>query len=116
MSNLQVILDQLQSLKAAELRAVIGEAKRLLARKPLYIREIAKPTPHGRHIYLYATWNENGKTLQKSLGRKREQPTNEEVAVEQETIASEFAHYGVYTRESIAFLRAMLAEGFYLAN
>lgn len=116
MNNLQTIFEQLQPLKAGELRAVIAEAKRLLARKPLYIREIGKPTSHGRYIYLYATWNEAGKTQQKSLGRKQEHPESQELAGEQEPVDSEFAHYGVYASEGIAFLRSMLAQGFYLAN
>ncbi|MEZ4731024.1 MAG: hypothetical protein R3E79_28215 [Caldilineaceae bacterium] len=116
MNDLQAIFAQLQSLKASELRAVISEAKRLLVRKPLYIREISKPTPNGRYIYLYATWNENGKTQQKSLGRKRELENDIVSAQEQDAVASEFADRGIYAAESVAFLRAMLTQGFYIAN
>lgn len=95
---------------------MIGEAKRLLARKPLYIREIGKPTPNGRYIYLYAAWNENGKTQQKSLRRKREFANDTVSAQEQDAVASEFADHGIYAAESVAFLYFTLAQGFYIAN
>lgn len=121
MNDIERVFEQLQPMKASELRAVIKEAKRLLARKPLYIREINKVTPHGRYVYMVATWNEDGKTLQKSLGRKRAQvdeqgPDKEGNVDESAAIISEFASRGIYAEDSITFLRTMLANGFYLAN
>lgn len=88
----------------------------MLARKPLYIREISKPTPNGRYIYLYATWNENGKTQQKSLGRKREVDDDTTSAQDHDAVSSEFADRGIYAAESVAFLHSMLEQGFYITN
>ncbi|MEZ4864265.1 MAG: hypothetical protein R3C14_23335 [Caldilineaceae bacterium] len=115
MDNVETILTQLQFLTARELRTVVAEAKRLLARKPLYIREFSKPTPNGRYTYLYATWNENGKTYQKSLGRKDVQ-ARAGLADTEQIVENEFAHRGIYALESILFLRGMVAKGFYIAN
>ena len=117
------ILDELSSLKASELRKVIAEARKLLARKPLYIREIVKATGGGRYTYLYATWQEEGRTRQKSLGRKVAEtddcvPTKHraDAAQPDSPAENEFARYGIYDPDSIAFLRSMLQQGYYIAN
>lgn len=107
-----MLQDQLKTMTAQELRAVIAEAKRLLQRKKLYIREITKPSAEGRNIYLYATWQENGKTRQKSLGRK---PLTENASVE--TVdANVFQAYGIRDPKSVAFLQSMLDKGYFIAN
>ena len=109
------VLAQLEHLDAKELRLVIKEAKMLLSRKPLYIRELGKPTAQGRTIYLYATWQEEGKTKQKSLGRKLS-PDELAQNIESENMPLEFKDYGLYSNESIVFVQSMLENGYYLAN
>lgn len=106
-----MIREQLETMNAQELRTVIEEAKKLLKRKKLYIRELGKPAADGHYIYLYATWQENGKTRQKSLGRKLERREDATPAP-----ANEFSGYGVTEESGIAFLREMIAEGYFLAN
>ena len=117
------ILNELRNLKASELRKVIAEAKKLLARKPLYIREIVKATGSGRYTYLYATWQEGGRTRQKSLGRKPAETDGrastqhrDDVAQPDNPAENEFARYGIYDPDSIAFLRSMLQQDYYIAN
>ena len=106
------IMEQLSTLTAVQLRRVILESKRLLKRKPLYIREIGKPTRNGRYIYLYATWQEDGKTKQKSLGRKTEALES----LKSEIANNPFEGRGIFGKASIEFLQKMLDAGFYLAN
>ncbi|MEM7128254.1 MAG: hypothetical protein AAF702_18120 [Chloroflexota bacterium] len=107
-----MILEQLKTLTAKELRGVIAEAKALLKRPKLYIREIAKPSAGGRIIYLYATWQEDGKTKQKSLGSKKTE-TTESLHSE---IEHDFRRYGIDDLESIKFLESMVTQGYFIAN
>ncbi|MEZ4676659.1 MAG: hypothetical protein R2932_20780 [Caldilineaceae bacterium] len=107
-----MVREELQTMNAQELRAVIDEAKQLLKRKKLYIREIGKPSGDGHHVYLYATWQEEGKTRQKSLGRKHEDFGNTGSANQ----SIKFRRYGVNDSGSIAFLEAMVERGYLLAN
>lgn len=107
-----MIKEQLQTLTAQELREVIDEAKQLLRRKKLYIREITKSSAEGRYIYLYATWQEDGKTRQKSLGRKAAHVK----MAESDTDGDKFGAYGIHDLDSVRFLESMMAQGYMLAN
>lgn len=107
-----MLKEELRTLTAPELREVIDEAKRLLKRKKLYIREITKPSAGGRYVYLYATWQEEGKTRQKSLGRK--ETTADGAAMM--AAENDFSKYGIYELGSVEFLESMVEQGYFIAN
>ncbi|MEM7332480.1 MAG: hypothetical protein AAF490_10330 [Chloroflexota bacterium] len=104
------LLNQLKSLNAKELREVVKEANRLLKRKKLYIREISKVSSQGRYLYLYATWQEEGKTKQKSLGRK----VNVESMEASAKVDNPFHKFGVVDLESIQFLQEMADNNYFI--
>lgn len=106
------LLNQLKTLNAKELREVVKEANKLLKRKKLYIREISKVSAQGRYLYLYATWQDGGKTKQKSLGRKVEVSQIEQ----SDSNENPFAKFGVMEPESIKFLQEMVEQGYFVTS
>ncbi|MCB0107871.1 MAG: hypothetical protein KDE53_18245 [Caldilineaceae bacterium] len=108
--------EQLKTMSAQELRTIIDEAKQLLKRKKLYIREIGKPSGDGHHVYLYATWQEDGKTRQKSLGRKQDGEAGNQAAPVQSDSPVDFSQYGISDATSVDFLLSMIDEGYFIAN
>ncbi len=95
--SLQTILDQLPELSSPDLKRIVIAANKLLKQPKLYLREIGKREGDRHYLYLYATWQEDGKTRQKSLGKKAE---------------ADDAPYGVGSAAALAFVEEKQAEGF----
>ena len=99
--SLTTILEELPSLKTPELKRIVIAANKLMKQPKLYLREIGKTDAGKQYFYLYATWQEDGKTRQKSLGRKVDGAVEEE-----------FGRFGISSRQSAEFLRQMQANGY----
>ncbi len=99
--TLQTILEELPALPTSALKRIAIEAERLMAQPKLYIRELGKSEGGEPFVLLVATWQEEGKTEKRILGRK-----------EVGSGSAEFADIGIADGEARQFLQAMQAKNY----
>lgn len=95
--SFESIMTALPQLSSAELKRIVISANKLLKQPKIYIRQIGKSDGGRHYTYLYATWQEGGKTRQKSLGKRAE---------------ADDALFGIANPDALAFIEQKQAEGF----